>query len=188
MTEFNHGGIRVRQHQRLILFPFSDRGDQVRRVRVKCRVTGGLRQRETHKEKITVLTLSAMLFVLCGSADAQQTGKVLRIGFLDPSTAAGSAVLVEVFRQELNKLGWREGKNITLEYRFAEGKNERLPELVADLIRLKVDLVVASGTATASAAKSATTTIPIVMTNVGDPVGAGLIASLARPGGNVTAF
>ena len=79
-----------------------------------------------------------------------------------------------------------EGKNITLEYRFAERKNERLPELVADLIHLKVDLVVASGTQTASAAKSATTTIPIVMTNVGDPMSAGLIASLARPGGNVT--
>ena len=98
------------------------------------------------KKTITVLTLSALLFALGLPADAQQQAKVPRIGFLDNSTAAGSAVLVEAFRQELSKLGWIEGKNITIEYRFAEGKNERLPELVADLIRLKVDLVVVSGT------------------------------------------
>jgi putative tryptophan/tyrosine transport system substrate-binding protein len=138
------------------------------------------------KKKLTVLTLFALLFALCVPVQAQQTGKVHRIGFLDSSTASGSAVLLEAFRQELNKLGWIEGKNITVEYRFAEGKNERLPELVADLIHLKVDLVVASGTQTALAAKSVTTTIPIVVTNVSDPVGSGLIASLARPGGNVT--
>ena len=86
----------------------------------------------------------------------------------------------------MSKLGWIEGKNIAIEYRFAEQKNERLPELAADLVRLKVDLIVASGGTSALAAKRATTTIPIVMTNVGDPVGAGLVASLARPGGNVT--
>ena len=96
------------------------------------------------------------------------------------------AVLLEAFRQELSKLGWIEGKNITIEYRFAEQKPERLPELAADLVRLKVDLIVVSGTPPALAAKSATTTIPIVMANAGDPVGAGLVASLARPGGNVT--
>jgi putative ABC transport system substrate-binding protein len=90
-----------------------------------------------------------------------------------------------VFRQELRKLGWTDGKNITVEYRFAEQKNERLPELAADLVRLKVDLIVASGGAPL-AAKSATATIPIVMTNFPDPVGAGLVVSLARPGGNVT--
>ena len=121
-----------------------------------------------------------------GRAEAQQTGKIFRIGFLDTSTASGSAVLVEAFRQELSKLGWIEGKNITIEYRFAEQKHERLPELAADLVRLKVDLIVVSGTAPALAAKKATTTIPIVMANAGDPVGAGLVASLARPGGNVT--
>ena len=110
----------------------------------------------------------------------------MRIGFLDEGTASGSAVLVEAFRQELSKLGWIEGKNITIEYRFAERKTERLPELAADLVRLKVDLIVVTGTPSALAAKSATTTIPIVMTNAGDPVGAGLVASLARPGGNVT--
>ena len=118
--------------------------------------------------------------------DAQQTGKIFRIGFLDPSTASGSAVLVEAFRQELSKLGWIEGKNITIEYRFAEQKHERLPELAADLVRLKVDLIVVTGTPSALAAKKATTTIPIVMANAADPVGAGLVASLARPGGNVT--
>jgi ABC-type uncharacterized transport system substrate-binding protein len=138
------------------------------------------------KRKITVLALSAMLFGLCGSVDAQQTGKVFRIGFLDNSTASGSAVLVDAFRQELSKLGWIEGKNITIEYRFAEQKNERLPELAAELLRLKVDLIVVTSTAPALAAKSVTATIPIVMTLSADPVGAGLVASLARPGGNVT--
>ncbi len=93
---------------------------------------------------------------------------------------------MEAFRQELSKLGWIEGKNITIEYRFAEQKTERLPELAADLVRLKVDLIVATGVPPALAAKRATTTIPIVMVSATDPVGAGLIASLARPGGNVT--
>jgi putative ABC transport system substrate-binding protein len=137
------------------------------------------------KRKIT-LTLCAVLFALCGSVDAQQTGKVARIGFLDASTASGSAVLLEALRQELGKLGWIEGKNITIEYRFAEQKLERLPELAADLVRLKVDLIVVASTTSALAAKSATTTIPIVMASIADPVGAGLVASLARPGGNVT--
>src|SRR4029434_9132367 len=139
------------------------------------------------KRKITVIALSAMLFALCGSGDAQQAGKRVRIGFLDGSTAAGSAVLLEAFRQELKKLGWIEGKNIIVEYRFGESKgSERLLELAAELVRLKVDLIVVSATGPTLAAKSATTTIPIVMTRVGDPVGEGLVASLARPGGNVT--
>jgi putative ABC transport system substrate-binding protein len=99
--------------------------------------------------KITVLTLCAMLLALYGSAAAQQPTKVARIGYLDNSTASGSAVLVEAFRQELSKLGWIEGKNITIEYRFAEQKNEQLPELAAELVRLKVDLIVTSGGADA---------------------------------------
>ena len=136
--------------------------------------------------KVSYLALVAMLFALCASAEAQQTGKIPRIGFLDSSTASGMAVLLDVFRQELTKLGWAEGKNITLEYRFAEGKSERLPELAADLVRLKVDLIVTTGDPQASAAKKATTNIPIVMANAGDPVGSGFVASLARPGGNVT--
>jgi putative tryptophan/tyrosine transport system substrate-binding protein len=138
------------------------------------------------KGKLTAVALCAMLFALCGSVDAQQTGKTFRIGILDASTASGSAVLVDAFRQELSKLGWIEGKSITIEYRFAEQKSERLPELAADLVRLKVDLIVVAETSPALAAKSATTTIPIVMATGGDPVGAGLVASLARPGGNVT--
>jgi putative ABC transport system substrate-binding protein len=127
-----------------------------------------------------------MLFALCVSAEAQQPGKVFRIGFLDASTTSGSAVLLDAFRQELSKLGWVDGKNITIEYRFAEQRLDRLPELAAELVRLKVDLIVTTGRAPALAAKSATTTIPIVMTSFPDPVAAGVVASLARPGGNVT--
>jgi putative tryptophan/tyrosine transport system substrate-binding protein len=140
------------------------------------------------KKKIITLALSALLFALSVSAEAQQTGKIFRIGFLDGSTASGSAGLVDVFRQELRKLGWIEGKNIALEYRFAEQKSERLPELAADLVRLKVDLIVVTSGPSGSAAKKATTSIPIVIANAGDPVGEGLVASLARPGGNVTGF
>ena len=124
---------------------------------------------------------------VCGArADAQPAGKIFRMGILDPSTASGSAVFWEALRQELSKLGWIEGKNIAIEYRFAEQKNEHLFELAADLARLKVDLIVVSGTPPAFAAKNATTAIPIVMINIPDPVGLGLVASLARPGGNVT--
>jgi ABC-type uncharacterized transport system substrate-binding protein len=129
-----------------------------------------------------------MLLVLPFPARAQQPGKIFRIGFLDNSTASGTAVLVKAFLQELRKLGWIERKNITIEYRFAEQKNERLPELAAELVRLKVDLIVTAGGPTPFAAKKATTTIPIVMTSVSDPVGEGLVASLARPEGNVTGY
>ncbi len=129
----------------------------------------------------------ALTFTFGGAVvDAQQAGKVLRIGYLDPSTASGSAVLVEAFRQELRKLGWSEGKNIAIEYRFGEQKLERLPELAVDLVRLKIDLIVVTGGQPALVAKKATTTIPIVMTSSGDPVALGLVASLAQPGGNVT--
>ena len=138
------------------------------------------------KRKITCLRFAPCSLRFALPLDAQQPGKIFRIGFLDASTASGSAVLLDAFRQELSKLGWIEGKNITIEYRFAEQKSERLPELAADLVRLKVDLIVVAARPTALAAKKATTTIPIVMTNVADPVGAGLVASLARPGGNVT--
>jgi putative ABC transport system substrate-binding protein len=141
------------------------------------------------------MTKKTILFALCSlllapyrAVDAQQTGKIFRIGFLDASTASGSEVLVKAFLQELSKLGWIEGKNITVEYRFAEQKTERLPELAADLVRLKVDLIVATGRPEALAAKKATTNISILMVSVGDPVASGLVASLARPGGNVTGF
>ena len=142
----------------------------------------GFSQRRT----IFGLALSGFIFFVCHSTHAQQSGKIFRIGFLDPSTAVGSAALVEAFRQELSKLGWIEGKNINIEYRFAEQKSDRLPELASDLVRHKVDLIVAVATPAALAAKQATTIIPIVIVVAGDPVGAGLVASLARPGGNVT--
>ena len=135
---------------------------------------------------VMVFALCSLLLAPCSAVQAQQTGKIPRIGFLDNSTASGVAVFLEAFRQELRKLGWIEGKNIAIEYRFAEQKLERLREFAADLVRLKVDLIVASGGPTPLAAKGATTAIPIVMTNTADPVGAGLVASLARPGGNVT--
>jgi putative ABC transport system substrate-binding protein len=138
------------------------------------------------RKTVIGFALTALLLALCYSASAQQAGKIPRIGFLDASTASGSAVLVDAFRQELSTLGWIEGKNFTIEYRFAEQKPERLPELAADLVRLKVDLIVVTSPPPALAAKKATTTIPIVMASGGDPVGAGLVASLARPGGNVT--
>ena len=138
------------------------------------------------RNKIIGFALNAMLLALCFPAEAQQPGKVPRIGFLDGITSSGSAVLLEAFRQELTKLGWIEGKNIAIEYRFAEQESERLPELAADLIRLKVDLIVVSGIGSALAAKKSTTTIPIVMTRAGDPLALGLVASLAQPGGNVT--
>jgi len=132
-----------------------------------------------------ILIAGILLFTIC--AGAQQAGKIFRIGFLDTSTASSIAGRLEAFRQELRKLGWIEGKNITIEYRFGENKGpERLPELAADLVRLKVDLIVTSGGPTPLAAKGATSTIPIVMTTSVDPVGQGLVASLARPGGNVT--
>jgi putative ABC transport system substrate-binding protein len=131
-----------------------------------------------------------VLTLLFGGAvgSAQQAEKIFRIGYLDPGTASGGAVLVHTFRQELNKLGWIEGKNINIEYRFSEGNLDRVPELAAELVHLKVDLIVTAGAPPALAAKKATTTIPIVMAATGGPVGAGLVTSLAQPGGNVTGF
>jgi len=137
--------------------------------------------------KISIWLLITVLLITAPPADAQPAGKIFRIGYLDSSTASGSAVLVEAFRQELSKLGWIEGKNIAIEHRYSEQKPERLPELAAELVRLKVDLIVASSPPSALAAKKATTTVPIVMSG-GDPVGLGLVASLARPGGNLTGF
>jgi putative ABC transport system substrate-binding protein len=150
--------------------------------------SGEWRAEKNMTRKITCVALGAMLFVLCVSADAQQTGKIFRIGFLDASTASGMAVLIDTFRQELSRVGWVDGRNISIEYRFAEQKNERLPELAAALARQRVDLVVVTSTPPALAASRATRTIPIVMVSAGDPLGAGLVASLARPGGNVTGF
>jgi putative ABC transport system substrate-binding protein len=130
---------------------------------------------------ITLGLLAAPLGV-----EAQQPGKVYRIGYLVPSSATAVSNVTEAFREGLRELGWVEGQNIVIEYRFAEGRFDRLPDLAAELVRLKMDVIVAYATPTAVAAKNATATIPIVMFGGGDPVGLGLIANLARPGGNVT--
>jgi putative ABC transport system substrate-binding protein len=119
------------------------------------------------------------------AAEGQRAAKVARIGYLSSSSATTSRV-VEAFRQGLREFGWVEGQNIVIDWRFAEGRFDRLPDLAAELVRLKVDVFAAGTTPAAVAAKNATVTIPIVMIGVGDPVGLGLIASLARPGGNVT--
>src|SRR5262252_2391347 len=121
------------------------------------------------------------------AAEAQPAGKVPRIGFLSLTSPSDRPLLLDAFRQRLRELRWVEGQNIVIDYRYAEGRVDRLPDLAAELVRLKVDLIIASaGTQVATAAKNATETIPIVMIYVRDPVGTGLIKSLARPGGNVT--
>jgi putative ABC transport system substrate-binding protein len=117
---------------------------------------------------------------------AQQLAKVPRIGFLGNSTAALEANLVGPFRDGLRDLGYVEGRNIVIEYRWADGKYERFPALIAELIALKVDVIVTAGTPASLAVKKATTSVPLVMVAVGDPVATGLVASLGRPGGNIT--
>src|SRR5437762_5563861 len=134
---------------------------------------------------IVTLTLSLLAAPL--AAEAQQAGRVPRIGFLNLTSPSDRPSHLDSFRQRLRELGWVEGQNIVIDDRYAEGRVDRLPDLAAELVRLKVDLIVASaGTQAATAAKNATETIPIAMIYVRDPVGTGLIASLARPGGNVT--
>jgi putative tryptophan/tyrosine transport system substrate-binding protein len=137
------------------------------------------------KKKITLLTLCAMLLALCLPAEAQQPTKIRRIGFLtgSPSVFPGRT---EAFRQGLRELGYVEGKNIVIEWRYTEGKLDRYPALAAELVRLKVDIIVSGGPTATGFLKEATTTIPIVMGFDTDPVGSGLVASLARPGGNIT--
>jgi putative ABC transport system substrate-binding protein len=119
------------------------------------------------------------------AARAQQASKVYRIAFFTAGSLEGAPAL-RAFVEGLKQLGWIEGNNITIEYRYADNRLDRLPELAAELVRLNVDVIVAAGTLAPLAAKRATATIPIVMTAAGDPVGAGLVATLARPGGNVT--
>jgi putative ABC transport system substrate-binding protein len=118
------------------------------------------------------------------AAEAQPAGKVYRIGYL--GSGSSTSGFHDAFRQGLRELGWVEGQNIVIDYRFADGRFDQLPELAADLVRLKVDIIVAQPTPAALAARNATRSIPIVIINVGDPVGLGLVASLARPAGNVT--
>jgi putative ABC transport system substrate-binding protein len=138
------------------------------------------------KNKITLLALSALLFALCFPAQAQQTAKIPRIGYVLGSGDRTPGSSIAIFRQGLRDLGYIEGNNILIEYRYTEGKEDRIPSLVSELMQLKVDILVSLQVPVILAAKQVTKTIPIVMVITGDPVAAGLVDSLARPGGNVT--
>jgi putative ABC transport system substrate-binding protein len=142
--------------------------------------------RKMNKQKLGSFALGVMLIALGFPAEAQQPKKVPRIGILATVPLSAAAARDEAFRGGLRELGYVGGKNIVIEYRSSEGKTDRLPELVAELVRLKVDIIVATGPNATHAAKEATTTIPIVFTQHGDPVGTGVVESLARPGGNIT--
>src|SRR5438874_6407315 len=138
-------------------------------------------------KKTLVLALAATLLALSFPAEAQQPTKVFRIGYLVPSDPASESTRSEGIRLALRELGYIEGQNIATEYRYAEGKLDRYPELAAELVRLKVDIIVVGGDDVIRAAKNATKTIPIVMVGAGsDPVEAGFVEGLARPGGNIT--
>jgi len=132
------------------------------------------------------LLITAILLVSIHSAAAQQPAKTPRIGYLEAASASANTTRREAFRQGLRELGYIEGQNIRVEYRYADGKVDRLPSLAAELVHLKVDVIVSAGPAATRAAKAATATIPVVMTQDTDPVGNGFVASLAHSGGNVT--
>ena len=135
------------------------------------------------QRSVVSLTLSASLFLFSICAAAQQPTKVPRIGFLSAASSSAISARVEAFRQGLRELGYVEGKNIFIEWRFAEGKSDRLPSLAAELVRLKVDVIVAEAPTSTRSAKQATVTIPIVMMFDDDPVGSGFVASLADQAG-----
>src|SRR5215475_1560755 len=137
--------------------------------------------------KSVVILLVSLALASVHPAEAQQpAGKVPQIGFLTTGSQVTAAPSIEAFRQGLQELGYVEGKNINIQYLYAEGGSERLPQLAEELIRRKVDVIVAPGTPAVRAAKQATTTIPIIFPGVADPVAFGFVASLARPGGNIT--
>jgi putative ABC transport system substrate-binding protein len=138
------------------------------------------------KSTVVCVALSAMLFAVCAFAEAEQAKKVPRVGWLAPGFDAPFNPNIQGLLQGLKELGYVEGKNIVIEYRWADGKRERLSEQAAELVNLKVDAIVARNTPATLAARAATTTIPIIMVGPGDPVRLGLVASLARPGGNIT--
>ena len=138
------------------------------------------------RKKIFCLALGAMLSALSFSVEAQQTGKIPRIGYLSSLSASSDSSRKDAFRQGLKELGYVEEKNVAIEYEFAQGKLDRLPDLAGELVRQKVDVIVVGGSTATRAAKNATKLIPIVMINVTDPVVLGFVVSLARPGGNIT--
>jgi putative ABC transport system substrate-binding protein len=139
-----------------------------------------------NRRREIVIALSAGALAVPLGAFAQQKDKIWRVGFLSPSTAALSSGNTGAFLQGMRELGYFEGKNLVVEWGFADGKLERLPGLAAELVKLKVDVIVVASSQAISAAQKATTTIPIVMTTTGDPIGGGFVKSLARPGGNIT--
>jgi ABC-type uncharacterized transport system substrate-binding protein len=143
-------------------------------------------QRIQNRKLAGLFAIVVALTVCGGRAQAQQPTKIPRIGYLNAASLSALAARVEAFRQGLRELGYVEGKNIIIKWRHAEGKLDRLPALAAELVLLKVEVIVTTGPTATRPAKDATRTIPIVMTNDGDPVGNGFIASLARPGGNIT--
>ena len=138
------------------------------------------------KAAVLSILVVAVLLAVGVTAEAQQPKKVPRIGFLGGASASFYAARTNAFRQGLNERGYTEGKNIVIEYRYAEGKFDRLPDLAAELVGLKLDVIVAAPTPSVLAAKKASATTPIVFASVVDPVASGLVASLARPGGNIT--
>jgi ABC-type uncharacterized transport system substrate-binding protein len=138
------------------------------------------------KAAVLSILVVAVLRAVGVTAEAQQPKKVPRIGFLGSASTSFYAARINAFRQGLNELGYTEGKNIDIEYRYAEGKFDRLPDLAAELVGLKLDVIVAAPTPSVLAAKKASATTPIVFASVVDPVASGLVASLARPGGNIT--
>jgi putative ABC transport system substrate-binding protein len=145
------------------------------------------RKFKIENRKLVGITALVIAFAMCGTvAQAQEPAKVLRIGFLVASNSSANSDRIAAFQNGLRELGYMEGKNIIVEYRQAEGKLERLPKIAAELVGRHVDVIVTAGPADTRAAKNATTTIPVVMTFDNDPVGNGFVASLARPGGNIT--
>jgi putative ABC transport system substrate-binding protein len=138
------------------------------------------------RKTVMRLTLCAMLLALCAFAEAQQAKKIPRIGYLSLGSASSSSPRREAFREGLRNLGYVEGQNIIIEYGYAESNAERLADLANDMVRLKLDVIVAGGTQVNLAVKKTTDTIPIVMANTDDPLGSGLVESLARPGKNIT--
>ncbi len=154
--------------------------------RDECQVSRDTGKDKHIKKRITVFSILLALLALCSSASAQQATKVPRIGVLGASPLSANLARIKAFREGLSELGYVEGKSIAIEWRFIDGKANQLPALAVELTRLKVDVLVAFGPTSTHAAKEATNTIPIVMAQVNDPVGAGFVASLARPGGNIT--
>jgi putative ABC transport system substrate-binding protein len=138
------------------------------------------------KSKSFFWLLTTVLLIIAGSADAQQPKKIVRIGYLSVLSSASDAARLEAFRQGLRELGYVEEQNLAIAPRYAEGKLDRLPDLAGELVRLNVDVIVAGGSTAIRATKNATKLLPIVMAHGSDPVALGYVASLARPGGNIT--